>query len=524
MRERGIVPRKVKGFRDTDPDTNRLRWKLIDTVTAIYRRYGFEHWDTPIVEYAETLGRYLPDEDTVDEGIYSFRNPEEEPVLDKDGRELRDERNHVVMEHHHLALRYDMTAPLARMYAERVWPHRNQARGNQGRGLPVFRRYQFGPVFRFEAKLDPGRYRQFWQLDFDTVGVEDPAADAEVCCILCDSLEALGLDRGSYEVKVNSRKLHQGVFEMLGVGDDPDLQRDILRVVDKYDKLGLDGVAAELGKGWKDPESGAFVPGLGLDPAVIDALIGFMQSCVGVTDRRTALDRLHERLDTTAAGREGLAELEQIHAILDALGYGSDRVVVDPTVARGLAYYTGPVFEAVSKLEYRDDKGRVRRFGSICGGGRYDGLVKNLLGVPVPATGASIGLDRLVELLSKVGTFPKAHGPVLVVVMDRERMADYQVLAAKIRAAGIPTEVYYGRSRKLKAQFAYADQRNSPVAVVAGSNEFEKGTVSIKNLILGKELSQGIKDRKQWLEGKPAQVEVPVDQMVETIRAMLADM
>lgn len=521
MRERGIVPRRIKGFRDIDAATNAVRWRILDTAAAVYERYGFERWDTPALEYADCLGKHLPDDDTTEEGIYSFRNPEEEPILADDGKELRDSQNNVLMEHHHVALRYDLTAPLARRYAEMLWDRTRQGYFKGGGKPPLVRRYQLGPVYRFEAKLDPGRYREFWQLDFDTVGVADPSCDAEVGCILCDALEALGLGRGDYEVRVNNRKLHRGLFERLGVAGNETLERDILRVVDKVDKLGVDGVAGELGEGRKDPESGAFIPGLKLGTDHIDAIVGFLDSCVGLNGRAAVLERLDAELGGTPSGREGLDELIAMHEVFAALGYGDDRVVFDPSVARGLAYYTGPVFEAVSNLEYRDAKGQVRRFGSICGGGRYDGLVERMLGVPVPATGASIGVDRLGELLSQLEGADTVTGPVFVTVMDADRRLDYQKLAAELRAAGIPTEVYYGMQRRVPKQLAYADARGCPVAIIAGGNEFANGTVSIKNLRLGKALSSQITDRDEWRNAQPAQVEVPREDLVATVREML---
>jgi len=522
MKKRGIIPRRVKGFRDIDPATNRRRWRLLDAASRVYRRYGFEHWDTPALEYAECLGKHLPDADTPEEGVYSFSNPEIEPVLDTKGRELRDSSNNVLMEHHYLALRYDLTAPLARRYAEQLWEMKNQGRLQVGAHPPLLRRYQFGPVYRFEAKLDPGRYREFWQLDFDTVGAIDSGCDAEVACILCDALEELGLARGTYEVRVNNRKLHKGLFELVGVAGQAQLEGDILRVVDKVDKIGPEGVRQELGGGRKDAASGGDIDGLGLDASVIDPVMRYVEGCTGLDSRAETLGELERLVGDAPSGREGLAELTRIHDLLGDLGYGDDRVVFDPAVARGLAYYTGPVFEAVSKLEVKDDRGRVRQFGAICGGGRFDGLVERLLERAVPATGASIGVDRLVELMARTeeGALD-ASGPVLIVALDPEHAVPYQRMAADLRASGIAAEVFYGMKRKLKAQLAYADGKGCPVAVIAGSNEFEAGTVSLKDLRLGKLLSTRIKDRDEWRSAQPAQMEVPRTDLVATVREML---
>jgi len=523
MASRGIVPRKIKGFRDIDPEINGLRWELIRAASAVYERYGFEHWDTPALEYADCLGKHLADSGTPEEGIYSFRNPEKEPALDSTGRELRDDRNNVILERHHLALRYDLTAPLARKYAEQLWANVRQGTSRSQAKPPLFRRYQFGPVFRFEAKLDPGRFREFWQLDFDTVGVGDTGCDAEVCAVLCDALEAIGLPRGGYEVRVSNRKLNRGLFQRLGVAGDEKLEWSILRVIDKYDKLGIEGVAAELAGGREDPESHAFIEGLHLETAIIDPVLRFIESCTGLKNRGDVLSRLEAELADTPAGKEGLEELCEIHEVLTALGYAEDRVVFDPSIVRGLAYYTGPVFEAVSKHEYRDARGQVRRFGSICGGGRYDDLVERLLGIRVPATGASIGVDRLLELLVQLRGDTRTTGPVLVTVMDPSRKTDYQRIAASLRQAGIPAEVYYGTQRSIAQQLSYADAKGCPIAILAGGDEFARGTVSVKNLRLGKTLSAQIVNREEWRAAKQAQIEVPYGEMVCTVAHMLGD-
>jgi len=518
MKQRGLIPRKVKGFRDIDPALNEQRNRLVQVASKVYRSYGFEHWDSPILEYAECLGKYLPDQDTADEGVYSFRNPELEPILDMKGNGLRDSSNNVLMDNHLLSLRYDLTAPLARKYAEELWTGSGQTKSPT-----LFRRYQYGPVYRFEAKLDPGRYREFWQMDFDTVGASDVASDAEACCILSDTLEALGLARGSYEIRVNTRNLHKGLFEKLGISDEG-VARDVLRVIDKYDKIGEAGIAAELGEGRVDPLSKAKIPGLGMPLDQVQTLVNYVQSCIGVQGRENVLARLEPLLGDTPTGRFGLDELQRIHEILNGLDYLDNRVVFDPSIARGLAYYTGPVFEAVSKLEYRDASGKVRGFGAICGGGRYDGLVEKLLGIKVPATGASIGVDRLLELLRQTQQLEiAATGPVLILVMDQQYMLEYQKFAKELRQAGIAAEVYYGQKSKMKAQMSYADQRQAPVVVIAGGNEFEQGTVSVKDLRRGKELSDQITDRSQWLSDKPAQMEVPRADLVATVKGMLSD-
>jgi histidyl-tRNA synthetase len=517
---RGIVPRKIKGFRDLGPELNRVRWHIINSACNVYRAYGFEHWDTPALEYADCLGKYLPDTDTVAEGVYSFQNPEAEPVLQGDGKELRDKWDHVVMENHFLTMRYDLTAPLARVYAEELWMRhlRGQLQENK---VPIFRRYQYGPVFRYEHKLDPGRFREFWQLDFDTVGSDDAAVDAESCMVLADAMEALGLKRSDYVVKVNNRKILGGYLAHLGI-DREEAEQDVLRVIDKVEKIGIRAMAEELGKGRVDEQSGAQIPGLGLDEAIIIKIVQFLEGFSDTGKRKEVLENLGSFGRLHPVSEEGIAELSKIDEILAGVGFAEDRVVFSPTLVRGMGYYTGPVYEVESTQSFKDEKGRERRVGSICGGGRYDGLVKTLLGLRVPATGASIGVDRLAELLVLTNRFPeasKAPGPVLVVVFDNHLMPEYQKIAKELRDKKIDAEVYYGFQRGLKKQLAYADKKNSPIAILLGEDELKKGVVTVRDLRLGAKMSAEIADKEEWK--KKAQFEVPRGELIEKISGMV---
>lgn len=502
-KKRGIVPRKIKGFRDIDPSLNSIRWHIIRSASEIYRLYGFEHWDTPALEYAENLGKYLPDTDTVEEGVYSFKNPEKEPVLSADGRELRDEWDHVIMENHFLSLRYDLTAPLARMYAENLW--QDSLKGNLASNRPpLFRRYQYGPVYRYEAKLDPGRFREFWQLDFDTVGTGSPAVDAEACAILAESMEAIGLPEGSFVVKINNRKVLKGYLQNLGIPDEKN-EQDILRVIDKFDKIGLSGIYDELAGGRTD-DSGAVIPGLGLEPGTAKKITALFGLFTTLPSRPEAIENIRSVGGNNVLMEEGLAELAAIDRSLRGLGFGEDKIVIDPTLVRGMGYYTGPVFEVVSNLEYTDDKSRKRKVGSVCGGGRYDGLVERLLNVRIPATGASIGVDRLAELLSLTGWSEKeTTGPVIVVVFDEAMMSEYNRIAGELRRAGISTEIYMGMQRGLKKQMSYADKKNSPFAIFLGEDELAKGIVTVKNLRMGREVTE-ISDKEEWKRMVQAEV------------------
>ncbi|MFT5787675.1 MAG: histidyl-tRNA synthetase, partial [Ascidiaceihabitans sp.] len=387
-----------------------------------------------------------------------------------------------------------------------------------------YRRYTMGPVWRNE-KPGPGRFRQFYQCDADTVGSASMAADAEICAMLSDTLESVGILRGDYIVRVNNRKVLNGVMEVAGVLDpsDPDkfaAERGIvLRAIDKLDRLGLAGVRALLGEGRKD-DSGDFTDGAGLTDAQADIVMGFMQA-----KRETGAEtvaRLNELVQGSETGITGVQELETIAELLGAGGYGPDRIEIDPSVVRGLGYYTGPVYEAELTFEILDNKGRKRNFGSVAGGGRYDDLVKRFTGQEVPATGVSIGVDRLLAALQAKGRMEtKEVGPVVVTVMDRDRMADYQAMVAELRQAGIRAEVYLGNPKNFGNQLKYADKRASPIAVIEGGDEKERGVIQIKDLVLGAKIAETA-SLEEW-KGLPSQYEVPRDQLVAKVKEILND-
>ena len=493
-----------KGFRDYFGAEVTARRDMLAAITAVYHRYGFDPLETSAVETVEALGKFLPDVDRPNEGVFGWQDE------DMDW----------------LALRYDLTAPLARVAAQ----YRND--------LPSpYRRYAFGPVWRNE-KPGPGRFRQFYQCDADTVGAPSVAADAEICAMLADALEAAGIERGDYVVKINNRKVLNGVMEVAGVLDpnDPDRFADergiVLRAIDKLDRLGAEGVRALLGEGRKD-DSGDFTKGAGLNDAQAQVIMGFVRAndLVGTANAKIEgspatrnggmCNFLRELVRFSITGIEGVHELETIAALLEAQGYGPDRIVIDPSVVRGLGYYTGPVYEAELTFEILDDKGRKRQFGSVAGGGRYDDLVKRFTGQSVPATGVSIGVDRLLAALAAKGRLAKdAQGPVVVTVMDRDRMADYMAMVGDLRAAGIRAEVYLGNPKQFGNQMKYADKRGSPIAIIQGGDELAKGTVILKDLILGAKIAQSA-TLEEWKD-RPAQVEVSRTDLVAAVKAMLA--
>lgn len=479
-----------KGFRDYFGAEVTQRAEMLNVIGAVYHRYGFDALESSAVETVEALGKFLPDVDRPNEGVFAWQEDNEG---DKPGDWL--------------ALRYDMTAPLARVYAQ----HRND--------LPSpYRRYTMGPVWRNE-KPGPGRFRQFYQCDADTIGTASMAADAEICAMLSDTLEAVGIPRGDYVVRVNNRKVLNGVMEVAGLsGDDREAERGIvLRAIDKLDRLGLEGVRALLGKGRKD-DSGDFTDGAGLDDAQADVVIGFIQAKRDTGAQTVA--RLYELVEGSETGKTGVQELETIAQLLDAGGYGVDRIEIDPSVVRGLGYYTGPVYEAELTFEIHDEKGRKRNFGSVAGGGRYDDLVKRFTGQEVPATGISIGVDRLMAALQAKGRMGASNpGPVVVTVMDRDRMADYQAMVAELRQAGIRAEVYLGNPKNFGNQLKYADKRASPIAIIEGGEEKDRGVIQIKDLILGAKIAETA-THEEWKD-RPSQFEVPRDQLVAKVKEIL---
>ncbi len=491
-RVRAALPR---GLVDRAPADIAAAEAMIAKIRSVYALYGFEAVETPFIEYTEALGKFLPDQDRPNEGVFSFKDDDEQ----------------------WLSLRYDLTAPLARYVAE-----------NYDRLPKPYRSYRAGWVFRNE-KPGPGRFRQFMQFDADTVGAASVAADAEICMMAADCLEALGIKRGDYVVKVNNRKVLDGVMEAIGLGgpDNAGRRLTVLRAIDKLDRLGPEGVRALLGAGRKD-ESGDFTKGAGLEAEAIERVLAY--TAARAADNRATLAALAPAVGGSTIGEQGLAELSEIVGLVEA-GAAADRVIVDPSVVRGLEYYTGPVFEAELTFEVKDEAGRPVRFGSVGGGGRYDGLVARFREEPVPATGFSIGVSRLLAALraidSPIVAAAEAAGPVVVLALDRDEkaMASTQRLVASLRAAGVAAELYLGQAG-MNAQLKYADRRRSRVAVIQGSNERDAPggpQVTIRDLKLGAELAKGAKERADYLELRQrAQFTAPEAELVERVREVLA--
>lgn len=478
-----------KGFRDYFGQEVHERQHMLGKICETYERYGFDALETSAVETVEALGKFLPDVDRPNEGVFAWQEEESD----------------------WLALRYDLTAPLARVYAQ----YRND--------LPSpYRRYATGPIWRNE-KLGPGRFRQFYQCDADTVGAPSVAADAEICAMLMDVLGNLGVAQSDFTVRINNRKVLNGVMEAAGILDpqNPEAHAHergvVLRAIDKLDRLGAQGVAALLGEGRRD-ESGDFTKGAGLADEQAQLVLAFVNS--KGADNGATLANLGGLVGTSNTGQTGVEELAHIAHFLEAGGYRVPQFMIDPSVVRGLGYYTGPVFEAELTFEIFDEKGQKRQFGSVAGGGRYDDLVKRFTGQEVPATGISIGVDRLLAALrasKRLGGTPL--GPVIVTVMDRDRMADYQAMVAQLRAAGIRAEVYLGNPKNFGNQLKYADKRNAPLAVIEGAEEQASGVIQIKDLILGAKLAQDA-SVEEW-KTRPSQYEVPRGDLVSKTQEIL---
>lgn len=481
-RPKARVPR---GFRDRGARELAAERKMLDAIKGAYARYGFDALETPAFEYTDALGKFLPDVDRPNEGVFS----------------LKDDDNQW------MSLRYDLTAPLARYVAENF------------QNLPKpFRRYQVGTVWRNE-KPGPGRYREFTQCDADTVGSASPTADAEMMMMFADVMEAVGLARGDYVIKVNSRKLLDGVLEAAGLSGDAGRKGIVLRAIDKLDRLGAAGVRALLGAGRKD-ESGDFTKGAELAPDQITRVLEFIGGAGDGVEPST--DALARSVSGSRTGDEGVRELSEAMKILRACGYEANRVRLDTGIVRGLDYYTGPVFESQLTFPAKNEEGETVVMGSVGGGGRYDDLVARFTGQRVPAVGFSVGVSRLLSVLTKRTPAAAAVDPLIVVlILDRAEAAASFAMTQDLRGAGLRAEAYVGESG-MKAQLKYCDKREAAFAIIEGGDERARGEVTIKDLALGAELAKGVESRAAWVGDRPAQQSVPRAMLVETLHSLIA--
>ncbi|HSS49469.1 MAG TPA: histidine--tRNA ligase [Thermoanaerobaculia bacterium] len=467
-----VEPRLSRGLRDLLPADVLARQWMIDTIRGVYELYGFVPLVTPAIEYLDVLTGSAAGSEA-QQSIFTVQNPEKEQ----------------------LGLRFDLTVPLARVIA-------------QYRDLPrPFRRYQVSPVWRAD-KPGPGRFREFTQFDLDSVGVESEIADTEIIAGMCDTLTALKV--GPYRVKFSSRGILNTLLAYAGIPAEKGT--DVFRVLDKLDKVGPEKVRLELTTGYKDA-SGDLIPGVNVSSESVDKIERFLE--IRSDDRREVVSQLRELFAGVEGAEAEVGIVEKISNHLYALGYEDDRVSLDLSIARGLAYYTGPVFEA-NLLD-------APEFGSVFGGGRYDDLVMRFLGEKVPATGASMGVDRLLAALIhlKRAGRQKSTAKVLVAFMDAALSEDYIAMTWELRRAGIPAELYLGNARGPGKQLKYADQWGIPIALLYGSNEKEKGIVTLKDMDAGRQRAEALANRQEWLEERPGQREVPRAGLVAAVRDML---
>lgn len=472
MTDEKVQPRLSRGLRDLMPGEVLARQWLIDTIRGVYELYGFVPLSTPAIEYLDVLQGSTAGREA-QQSIFTVSNPE--------GEEL--------------GLRFDLTVPLARLVAQ--YPE-----------LPrPLRRYQVASVWRAD-KPGAGRFREFTQFDLDVVGVESELADVEVMAGMCDTLEALGV--GAYRVRFSSRTLLNLLLDFAGIP--AERGGEVFRVLDKLEKAGPEKVRLELTTGYVD-ESGDPISGLGLAADQVDRIDRFL--AIRSDSRARVLEGLRQLFAGLDGASEAIDTVERISRQLAGLGYGDDKVALDLSIARGLAYYTGPVYEAVL-LD-------APEFGSVFGGGRYDDLVLRFLGERVPATGASIGVDRLLAALSHLGRVEerRSTAQVLVTAMDPELTGEYLAMTWELRRAGIATELYMAGGRVGK-QLKYADRWNVPLCLLLGSDEKARGVVTLKDMEVGRRKARKLEEREEWLAERPGQREVPRGELVSTVREMLA--
>jgi len=464
------------GFADRQEEELLIRDLLISNIKRIMSTYGFQYLETPSFEYTDSIGKFLPDKDRPSEGVFSFED-----------------------EKKWLSLRYDLTAPLAR-YAAKNFD-----------SLPrPFKRFQLGTVWRNE-KPGPGRFREFLQFDADYIGTSNLFSDAELCFLISEILNSCGLEKSEFIIKISNRKLSKGLLEKLNITDEQK-QSITLRAIDKLDRVGVEGVQYLLGKGRKD-KSGDFTKGAELEESQIKEIIKFL-NIKNLSDKN--FERIREIAADNESMNDGIKELELMEKYF--LLFNFTNYIFDPTVVRGLEYYTGPIFEANLTFGVKNNKGQEIEFGSVGGGGRYDDLVKRFNNQDCPSTGISVGLDRLIyAILQKNKIKAEKKNPVLICVFDEKYMDFYIKILNVLRSKNISAEIYSGSSN-IKSQFKYADKRGCDFVILCGDDEVSKNVVTIKNLNVGKQMSENIKDRSEWKQSLEAQKTVAFDQLLNEIK------
>ena len=433
-KEKKLKPSKELplGFVDRQEKELLARDFIISKIKEVMIKYGFQYLETPSFEYTDSIGKFLPDKERPDQGVFSFK----------------DEKNW-------LSLRYDLTAPLARYVAK-----------NYQEMPKPFKRYQLGTVWRNE-KPGPGRFREFLQFDADFVGTNNLQADAELCVLISEILEKCGLTKNDYTVKISSRKFTEELFKEIKLESEKQIFI-VLRALDKVDRLGWNEVKKILGSGRKD-KSGDFTEGAKL--------------------KENQIELIEKKINDKKSKPKDISEIIKIFK-----AYNFNNYIFDPSVVRGLEYYTGPIFEVNLNFEVKNTKGKAIQFGSIGGGGRYDNLVSNFGNLDCPATGISIGIDRLVYALMQKKEFNiKSIKPIIICVFDKEDIKYYVDILNRIRATGISAEIYPGEGN-LKKQMQYANKINSPAVILYGEDEIKSRKATLRNLNTGDETSVQVED------------------------------
>jgi len=467
-----IRPQILKGFRDYPPSEQIAREKMIAKVKEAVELMGFLPLQTPSLELAETLlGQEATNEQLAE--LFGFEGPDEV----------------------NMALRYEFTVSMARYVAS-----------NPELGLP-FRRYQYGNVWRVD-KPGPGRYREFMQFDIDIVGTTNLLADAEIIAAMTKVFDQLGIK--NYQVRFSSRKIMNGLIRFAGIPDERSME--VMRVVDKLEKQGKEAVVRELGSGRVD-QSGDKIKGLQLTDKQITEIEKFLE--MAQNSANDPLTDAEQLLGNIEESKEGISDLRLIQNYLSLMNIEPEKTPVDLTIVRGLGYYTGPVFETVLT--------DLPEYGSVFAGGRYDNLVSRFIGQQIPGVGTSMGVDRLLAALIELKSLnlETSVSKVLVTVMDKEKLPQYLEMLNQIREAGIPAEIYVGDSKNITKQIKYADKVGIPFAVIAGSDEFAKNQVTIKNLKAGSKKAVQTSEREEWLKAEEIQETISIEKMVEWLKGEL---
>ena len=448
-----------KGFRDNSEDSIDIRNQVINIIRNECEQFGFKNIETPALEYTEALGKFLPDVDRPSGGVFSFQ--------DDDGQWL--------------SMRYDLTAPLARYVAENY----------QFISKP-FKRYQFGSVWRNE-KPGPGRYREFIQFDADAIGISNNYIDAELCVIVARIFKKIGFSENEYKIKYSSRIIWENLFKQIEIEDKQ--IPVVLRAVDKLDRVGINGVKDLLLKGRED-QSGDFMEGVNLKNDQVNKILDFISNKNSKDDQLSSFEEYLQN-------------------------YKDLPFEFDPTVVRGLEYYTGLVFEVELTTKVVNDKGKEVIFGSVAGGGRYDKLIARFGKEDVPATGISIGIDRLIYAIEQFDKIQSNKKPLIIIAnLIPEQISNYLSIAEVVRDEGYACEIFYG-SNNLSKQLKYSDKRKASLVIIIGEDEIKNKTISIKNLTVGKELSKNIDSREEWKELKAGQFIINKDDLIAELKKIL---